>query len=241
MSRRSRRLWWTAGSLVALGLIGLGFILTRSVLSRRIVHGTGEEIQGITRKLSHKMAEDAPTPRFTDITADSGITFQAFAGPRTSRIPEDMGSGAAWGDFDNDGDDDLFLISAGGNLDLPADKLAPSQLYENLGSGRFRLVDDFPDTRIMGMGAAWADFDGDGWQDLVVSGFNTLLLFHNDQGRLLPHPGLGDHEGFWTGVSWGDMDNDRDLDLYVCGMSGLSPHPPANPRSCSTAAMCRSL
>ncbi|RLA27362.1 MAG: hypothetical protein DRR15_18610, partial [Gammaproteobacteria bacterium] len=229
MSRRTRRLWWTAGSLAALGLLTLGIILTRSVFSRQAVHGTGGEIQGITRKLSHKMVADAPTPRFTDITADSGITFQDFQGPRTSRIPEDMGSGAAWGDFDNDGDDDLFLISAGGNMDLPPDKLTPSQLYENMGSGRFRLVDDFPETRIIGMGAAWADFDGDGWQDLVVSGFNTLRLFHNNQGRLVPHPGLGDHKGFWTGVSWGDLDNDRDLDLYVCGYVKFIPAPAGKP------------
>ena len=74
-----------------------------------------------------------------------------------------MGAGAAWGDFDNDGDEDLFLVSAGGpaRRPLPANA-APSLLYENLGSGRFRVVEGFPDTRILGMGAAWGDVDGDG-------------------------------------------------------------------------------
>ena len=102
--------------------------------------------------------------------------FVTFTGERSSQLPEDMGAGLAWGDFDNDGDDDLFLVGAGGGLALPAAERAPSALYENLGDGTFRQVGDLPEIRILGMGAAWGDVDGDGWLDLALSGYGSLLL-----------------------------------------------------------------
>jgi hypothetical protein len=154
------------------------------------------------------------------VTQSAGLAaFRAFAGDRTSQLPEDMGPGAAWGDFDNDGDDDLFLVSAGGPLNVPSEKLLPCELYENLGNGAFRKVVKFPDVRIHGMGAAWGDYDGDGYLDLAVSGYNALLLFHNESGtgRFVRDARLPKRKGFYAGVTWGDFDNDRDLDLYVCG------------------------
>jgi len=130
-----------------------------------------------------------------------------------------MGPGVAWGDFNNDGYDDLFLVSAGGALNLPAEKLLPSELYENLGNGTFRKVEGFPETRIHGMAAAWGDYDGDGYLDLIVTGFNTLLLFHNEggTGKFVRDTRFPNPHGFWAGASWGDYDNDRTLDLYICG------------------------
>jgi len=128
-----------------------------------------------------------------------------------------MGSGAAWGDYDNDGDDDLFLVSQGGPLNGPPADRAPSMLYENLGDGTFARDEDLPPTRIQGMGAAWGDYDGDGWKDLIVTGHDTLRLFHNDRGRLSRVTAVGDREGFWSGAAWADFDRDGDLDLYVCG------------------------
>ena len=80
----------------------------------------------------------APEPLFTDVTKAAGLgSFHQFDGPRSSQLQEDMGSGVAWGDFDNDGLDDLFVVSGGGSLDLPDSQLAPSMLYRNLGDGRF--------------------------------------------------------------------------------------------------------
>ncbi|MCP4660400.1 MAG: tetratricopeptide repeat protein [bacterium] len=157
-------------------------------------------------------------PRFADATAEAGLAgFRTFAGDRSSQIPEDMGPGAAWGDFDNDGDEDLFLVSAGGGLHLPAAERAPSELYENRGDGTFQKVADFPDTRILGMAAAWGDYNADGRLDLIVTGYNGLLLFRNDDGELVRDESFPDREGYWAGAAWGDYDNDRDLDLYVNG------------------------
>ena len=188
----------------------------------------GERLADVTEKLARDLPADAPAPRFTDVTSFAGLGgFVTFSGPRSSQLPEDMGAGLAWGDFDNDGDDDLFLVGAGGGLDLPAGERAPSELYENLGDGTFRKSEAFPETRILGMGAAWGDADGDGWLDLAVSGYGSLLLFRNRQGVLEPANALlpaldGSREGehavyYGTGVAWGDFDHDRDLDLYVCG------------------------
>lgn len=160
----------------------------------------------------------APPPRFTDVTAEAGLgSFRTFAGSRTSQLPEDMGGGAAWGDFDNDGFDDLFLTSAGGALTLPSGQRAPSMLFHNRGDGTFEQVRGFPELRILGMGAAWADYDNDGWLDLVVTGYDTLLLFHNQRGSFVRERRFPEPKGFWTGASWGDYNGDGYPDLYVCG------------------------
>lgn len=166
----------------------------------------------------------APEPRFTDVTNAAGLaSFRQFQGARTSQLPEDMGSGVAWGDFDNDGLDDLFVVSGGGSLDSPPSQLAPSVLYHNLGDGRFEKVQDFPDLRIHGMGAAWGDYNNDGWLDLVVTGYDTIILFRNDHGHLVRDKTFPSPKGFWTGASWGDYNRDGYLDLYVCGYVKYKP------------------
>ncbi len=166
----------------------------------------------------------APEPRFTDVTKAAGLaSFRQFQGARTSQLPEDMGSGLAWGDFDNDGLDDLFVVSGGGPLGVPASQLAPSVLYHNLGNGRFEKVEDFPDLRIHGMGAAWGDYNNDGWLDLVVTGYDTIILFRNDHGHLVRDKTFPSPKGFWAGASWGDYNRDGYLDLYVCGYVKYKP------------------
>lgn len=218
LSPRRRRLRFTAWTLATLALAGLVFGVVRHFATRPAQYRPDEQSADITSELSRALPTGAPRPDFMNVTAAAGLAaFRNFAGARTSQMPEDIGPGLAWGDFDLDGDDDLFLVSTGGALNLPADQLEPCALFENLGDGTFRRVASFPEIRIRGYGAAWGDYDGDGRLDLVVSGFHTLWLLHNDgAGRFTRDPRLGDRPGFWTGVAWGDFDLDRRPDLYVC-------------------------
>jgi len=218
LGRRRRRLYWTVAILAVVALLGGALGLWFHRARRPADYRSGERHAEITSRLALGIPDEAPEPRFDDVTRQAGLgEFRSFRGARTSQLPEDMGPGAAWGDFDNDGDDDLFAVSLGGPLGSETAARARSRLYANQGDGRFTEVREFPETRIHGMGAAWGDYDGDGWRDLVVTGFGTLLLFHNEQGRLVPDPALPDLDGFWAGASWADFDLDGDLDLYVCG------------------------
>ena len=190
-------------SVIALVGAGLGALIY--VQTRPASIAPDERSADITSDLARNLPPETPKPRFTDVTRAAGLgEFRNFTGSRTAEMPEDMGPGLAWGDFDNDGDDDLFLVSAGGALNVPENQLQPCALFENLGNGTFRRSTAFPDLRIHGMGAAWADYDGDGFLDLVVSGYNALLLFHNEAAeggrkfvRDLRFPNL---PGFWAGV-----------------------------------------
>jgi tetratricopeptide (TPR) repeat protein len=197
--------------------LGLGFLLYWT--SRPKQYRPDEKDADITSSLSRSLPKGAPMPRFRDVTRQAGLAaFRTFIGNRTSQLPEDMGAGVAWGDFNNDGLDDVFLVSAGGPLNAPTEKLAPCELYENLGNGTFRKVEGFPETRIHGMAAAWADYDGDGYLDLILTGYNTTLLFHNEggTGKFVLDTRFPNLAGFWSSASWGDYDNDRRPDLYLC-------------------------
>ena len=219
--RRLRRMSWT---LTAIGIVVGAALVIWYLATRPETRRPGEALSDITERLSRGLPEDAPTPTLVDRAVEAGLSdFDAFVGDRSSQLPEDMGSGAAWGDYDRDGDDDLFLVSIGGALGLADDERAPSMLYENLGDGTFRPAEGFPDLRIVGMSAAWGDVDGDGWLDLAVTGYETLELLRNREGRLEIDPDFPRFPGFWAGAAWGDFDNDRDLDLYVCGYVVYEP------------------
>ncbi len=219
LSPRKRRLRLTL-TFIGLALLAgtaLGFVLY--LKSRPTQYRPDETSEDITSSLARNLPPDAPRPKFVDVTKEAGLAdFRNFAGVRTSQLPEDMGPGLAWGDFNNDGLDDLLLVSAGGALDLPQEKLCPCVLYENLGHGKFRKVEAFPELRIHGMAAAWGDYDGDGYLDVVITGYNTLILLHNEggTGKFTRDPRLPNLKGFWSSAAWGDFDNDRRLDLYVC-------------------------
>jgi len=195
---------------------------TKSVTLKPVQHVVNARAVDRLLDPGRKLPSGAPEPLFTDVTKAAGLaSFRQFQGPRSSQLPEDMGSGVAWGDFDNDGFDDLFVVSGGGSLDLADSQLAPSVLYRNLGDGRFEKVPGFPDLRIRGMGAAWGDYDNDGHLDLVVSSYDRIYLFHNNGDGTFTDvshkAGLDHYRGFWSGVSWGDYNRDGYLDLYVCG------------------------
>ncbi len=244
IGRRKRKLRRTKRIVLSLALLSLAIALVAYRASRPEVRKPGEDLADITRSLARDLPSDAPYPEFSDVTQAAGLgDFRTFLGERSSQLPEDMGSGVAWGDFDNDGDDDLFLVAAGGTLTAAREAWAESMLFENRGDGTFSRVMDFPETRILGMGAAWGDVDGDGWLDLVVSGYNSLRLYRNraskqpdfaagtEARRLVRDESFADLPGYWAGVSWADFDNDGDLDLYVCGYVKYEEAEPGHNRS----------
>ena len=120
--------------------------------------------------------------------------------------------GTAWGDYDNDGDLDLYVVNLGQS----------NVLYQNNGNGSFNDVaniagvDDSGD----GVGCAWADFDNDGYIDIFVSnrpGQNRLYLNNRDGTftDIASSAGVSDPSGNGEGVAWVDYNNDGFLDLYV--------------------------
>jgi tetratricopeptide (TPR) repeat protein len=163
---------------------------------------------------------------FEDAAEAAGLLFTHFHGRRSTQLPEDMGSGLAWGDYDGDGDPDLFVVNQSGPLALSPEEVAASPAHARLfrnDAGRFADVtlEAGLAVRGTGMGAAWGDYDGDGRLDLFVTRYGTNLLFRNEGGgrfRDVSKPsGVGADEGFWAGVAWADFDRDGDLDAYVCG------------------------
>jgi len=126
------------------------------------------------------------------------------------------GFGVAWGDYDNDGDLDLYLANSG----------QANKLFRNDGGGVFVDATSGPlgDTG-QGTGVAWADYDNDGDLDLyLVNSGSANKLFRNDGGGTfvdVTSGPLGD-TGQGRSVAWGDYDGDRDLDLFVTNLVGTS-------------------
>src|SRR5689334_21196747 len=110
LSQRKRKLRETSLVLMVAGIVAglVGAVWIRRHQPKR--YAPGEVSSDVTNELAKKLPPNAPKPVFLDVTKETGLSaFRNFAGPRTSQLPEDNGPGLAWGDFDNDGDDDLFL------------------------------------------------------------------------------------------------------------------------------------
>jgi hypothetical protein len=174
---------------------------------------------------------DQPTagiPWFEDVTAAAGIDFQQFdCATPTHYIHETLGSGVAWIDYDNDGLLDLFCVQDGpikpGEYKGP---LPTNKLYRNLGNGKFQDVTAQVGLDRAGfhLGCAVGDFDNDGYDDLVVTYWGGIVLYHNEPdghgGRkfvdVTARAKLNNHPHLATSCGWADIDGDGRLDLYVC-------------------------
>lgn len=174
-----------------------------------------------------------PSLPFTDVTEQAGIKFVHENGAAGEKLlPETMGAGCAFLDFDNDGDQDLLFVNGSRwpwDQRTPA-KPSPLALYRNDGHGKFTDVgaELGLDQTFYGTGVAVGDYDNDGWVDLFISGIgadpNAVTgpnhLFHNDAGKkftdVTAAAGVAGRKGEWSTSSvFFDMDNDGDLDLFV--------------------------
>ncbi len=166
------------------------------------------------------MAPGDPAFTFTDVSAPAGIRFKHNSGAFGKKyLPETLGSGVAFLDYDNDGWQDLFFVNSMNWPDRPGAASLPA-LYHNNRNGTFTDVTRQAGLAVQmyGLGVAAADYDNDGDIDIYVTCLGANHLFSNQgAGRfadLTAKAGVGD-PGFSTSAAWFDYDNDGKLDLFV--------------------------
>jgi len=194
--------------------------------------------------------EETPPPaRFTDVTQAAGIGFVHHNGATGEKLlPETMGGGVAFLDFDRDGDQDLLFVDSGRWPEAPTRLSAsPAEarareptggvvLYANDGSGHFRDVTAatgleriFHGPGVLpfyGQGVAVGDLDGDGWPDLYVTAVGQNRLLRNHGGvfeDITVTTGTGGGDRWSTCAAFFDADGDGDLDLFVCNYLTWTP------------------
>jgi hypothetical protein len=178
-------------------------------------------------------AASAPTKplgfRLADVTSQAGIHFQHNSGAYGGKLlPETLGSGCAFLDYDADGWQDILLINA---MDWPGHKRQRStlRLYRNSRNGTFLDVTKPAglDIEMYGMGVAVGDYNNDGFPDILVTCVGQNRLFRNTgKGTFVDvtrTSGLQGRQAFSTSALWFDYDRDGLLDLFVCNYVRWSP------------------
>ena len=167
--------------------------------------------------------------QFTDVTRESGILFEHNNGAFGQKyLPETLGSGCTFFDYDSDGWPDILLVNG---MDWPGHerRRTTMQLYRNNRNGTFTDVTRQArlDVEMYGIGVAAADYDNDGFEDLYITGFGQNRLFHNNGDGTFNdatgRAGLGGYESLSTSAAWFDYDRDGHLDLLVANYVRWSP------------------
>ena len=232
-----RAFMWSAGVIALVGIIMGGVAYWRMSQKPPVVEQKTELAKPQVRVAP---VVEVPAMPFTDITESSGIRFIHENGATDEKLlPETMGGGCAFLDYDGDGDQDiLFVNSCRWAWDeRPVEAKPTMALYRNEGDCKFVEVtkDVGLDATFYGQGVAAGDYDGDGDVDLFVSsvgpnvaegvklrteqGTGSNKLFRNDGGKFVnatADAGVAGCEDDWsTSCGFLDYDNDGDLDLFV--------------------------
>jgi len=185
-------------------------------------------------RLINALAAPAPqtsTPgfRLVDVTSHAGIQFHHNSGAYGGKfLPETLGSGCAFLDYDRDGWQDILLVNG---MDWPGHKLQRTtlRLYRNNHDGSFSDVTRKAglDVEMYGMGVAVGDYNNDGFPDILITCVGQNRLFRNTgKGTFVDvsrSSGLAARQGFSTSALWFDFDRDGLLDLFVCNYVKWSP------------------
>jgi hypothetical protein len=210
-------------------------MMRASMKRRQFVAGAG----GLTlnaafapNNLFGGLFDASPAPlgfSFADVTTAAGIQFQHNGGAFGGKfLPETLGSGCAFLDYDNDGWQDVLLVNG---TDWPGHNRQKStlRLYRNNRNGSFADVTRAAglDIEMYGMGVAVGDYNNDGFPDIFISCVGQSHLFRNNgDGKFTDvtrAAGFLSHEGFSTSTLWIDYDRDGLLDLFVCNYVRWSP------------------
>ncbi|MGE3309995.1 MAG: CRTAC1 family protein [Limisphaerales bacterium] len=215
----------TRWSVVVLGILAAGGVAIGLWYNRQPAGGPSQVTPLATPVAPSQGDVRAPSVRFTEITTASGLRFDRFNGAEGEKLlPETMGGGGAFFDFDADGDPDVLLVNGAA---WPWAKSPPTPpkthaLFENDGSGHFRerTSGSGLDISSQGMGVACGDFDNDGLVDVFLANVGANHLFRNLGGGrfqdITASAGVAGAPDQWsTSAAFVDIDGDGDLDLFV--------------------------
>ena len=219
-------------SLAIAGVVALGIVVV--VLANRDGDATDvtDDLAPAGPVLPTAQPISVPRIVFTEVSEEAGIDFEHVTGAYGERLlPETMGGGVAFLDYDNDGDQDLLLVDSG-EWPWRGDSAARGalRLFRNRGDGVFDDVSSEAglEADLYGMGVAIGDYDADGHVDVFVTAVGRNLLLRNRDGvafeDVTADTGVPGAEDAWsTGAAFFDGDGDGDLDLFVCNYVGWSP------------------
>ncbi|HEV3120746.1 MAG TPA: FG-GAP-like repeat-containing protein, partial [Isosphaeraceae bacterium] len=174
----------------------------------------------------NKPAATSTPPHFEDGARASGLNAFIFDNGVSPlhQLPETFSGGVALFDYDGDGWLDVYALQGGAFPEDPARPYQGDRLFHNRGDGTFE--DASISSGIEGMrrgyghAAAVGDFDNDGHPDLFITRWRSYALYRNKGNGtfedVTEHAGLGGDRDWPTSAAWADLDNDGDLDLYVC-------------------------
>ena len=184
---------------------------------------------GASQLLRAQVAASAPGPLFVEqLPSSSGIEWKHENAMSPNRyLPETMGPGCAFLDFDNDGWMDIYMVNSGPSDFWTPPKPIRNVLYKNNRDGTFTDVTEKAGVSggTFGMGVAVGDYDNDGWPDIFVTSYGKCILYKNNHDGTFTDvtgkAGLAT-PGWTTSAVWFDYDNDGKLDLFVCSFVDYS-------------------